>query len=67
MDEALLREQEVSSLYRLSVPWLRRARVRGDGPGYLKIGQRMVRYRRSDVEQFLNGRRVATGTRRYAT
>jgi predicted DNA-binding transcriptional regulator AlpA len=51
-DREVFTETEVCRRYRLSVPWLRRARLERRGPQYLKIG-RMVRYRRQDVEEYL--------------
>lgn len=58
MDEQLLTEREVSARYRLSVPWLRRSRVERQGPAFLRVGKRMVRYRRADIEAFLAQRLV---------
>lgn len=62
MDTELLTEREVSARYRLSVPWLRRARLERRGPTFLKVGERMVRYRRTDIEAFLESRLVETCT-----
>ena len=40
--------------------WPAEARMRGDGPPFLKLG-RMVLYRRADIEQWLAaGRRTST-------
>jgi len=33
--------------------WLELAAHRGDGPAYIKISRRCVRYRRSDFDQWL--------------
>jgi predicted DNA-binding transcriptional regulator AlpA len=49
----VLTEKEVHDYWALSVAWLRKKRRLGDGPIYLKIGK-MVRYRRSDIEAYLN-------------
>lgn len=38
--------------------WLELAAHRGEGPPFLKISRRMVRYRRSDFEQWLAAQRV---------
>lgn len=39
--------------------WLELAAHRGEGPPYLKISRRMVRYRRSDFNAWLAAQRVA--------
>ena len=57
----LLSERDVAADYRLSIPWLRRARLERQGPAFLRIGKRMVRYRRADVEAFLESRTINTG------
>lgn len=38
--------------------WLELAALRGDGPPMVKISRRMVRYRRSDLEDWLKSRTV---------
>ena len=38
--------------------WLELAAHRGDGPPFLKISRRMVRYRRADFEAWLAAQRV---------
>lgn len=45
-------EVAAAAITGISVSSLQKMRVRGDGPSYLKIGSR-VRYRVSDLEQFL--------------
>ena len=54
----LLNEREVFNEYRLSIPWQRKTRRIGGGPAFLKIGKRMIRYRREDIEDFLSRHRV---------
>lgn len=63
METELLTEREVSADYNISVPWLRRARVDRRGPAFLRVGERMIRYRRADIEAFLESRVVDTGPR----
>jgi predicted DNA-binding transcriptional regulator AlpA len=58
METTLLKEREVASRYGLSVPWLRRARVERRGPPFLRVHRRMIRYRRADIEAFLESRVV---------
>jgi predicted DNA-binding transcriptional regulator AlpA len=56
----LLTEREVAARYRLSVPWLRRARIERQGPAFLRVGHRMIRYRSADIDTFLESRIVNT-------
>ena len=44
-DQRLFTAKEAAKFLRLSVSWLAKARMRGDGPPYVKLG-RAVRYRR---------------------
>ena len=61
--ESLLTEIQVSENLQVSLACLRRWRLRGEGPRYLKVGP-LVRYRPSDIEDWIaelptggNGRR----------
>ncbi len=49
----LLNERQLRDEYALSIPWQRKVRREGGGPLFLKIG-RLVRYRRTDVDEFLD-------------
>ena len=53
--ERLLPPSDAANLLRLSTSWLAKARMRGDGPPYVKLG-RSVRYRESDLIQWLKSR-----------
>ena len=53
----LLTESEASSLLAVSVHTLRQWRMRRWGPAFCKIG-RVVRYRRSDLDDFISEARV---------
>jgi len=62
----LLDSAQLAKLLGMNPNWPATARLRGDGPPFLKLG-RMVRYRRGDVEQWLDGqRRTHTDTQRSA-
>jgi len=52
----LFDEREVAEQYRCTVAALRRWRNDGRGPAYIKIG-RLVRYRASDLENYLEQNR----------
>src|SRR5262249_35986780 len=54
--ERLLTPNEAAQFLRLSLSWLAKSRMRGDGPSYVKLG-RSVRYREGDLVQWLKSRR----------
>ena len=61
--ERLLPPSDAANLLRLSKSWLAKARMRGDGPPYVKLG-RAVRYRESALVQWLKSRtRLSTSER----
>lgn len=49
----LLTEQQVADLLGVTRRALQAWRYRGRGPRFLRVGARLVRYRRADVEAFL--------------
>jgi predicted DNA-binding transcriptional regulator AlpA len=53
--ERLLTPKEAANFLRLSVSWLAKARMRGDGPPYVKLG-RAIRYRKGALVQWLRSR-----------
>ncbi|MFZ5618835.1 MAG: helix-turn-helix transcriptional regulator [Pseudomonadota bacterium] len=53
----LLDEDEAADFLGLSPRTLQGLRVKGGGPDYIKIGSRAVRYRLSDLEDFIEDRR----------
>jgi predicted DNA-binding transcriptional regulator AlpA len=48
-DEDLMTEEQVAKLLTVSVSTVKRLRVSGKGPRYIRISKRVVRYRRQDV------------------
>lgn len=52
--ERLLRVRDAAKVLRLSESWLAKARMRGDGPPFLKIG-RSVRYAEGTLREWLHG------------
>ena len=56
--EKLLDEKEVANSYGLSVRTLQAWRIKGGGPVFCKLGSR-VKYRPSDLEDFLRARTKA--------
>jgi predicted DNA-binding transcriptional regulator AlpA len=53
--ERLLTPLETATSLGLSLSWLAKARLRGDGPLYIKLG-RAVRYRESAIRDYLKAR-----------
>jgi predicted DNA-binding transcriptional regulator AlpA len=51
----LLTPKEAARLLRVSSSWLAKARMRGDGPPYIRIG-RSIRYVESALFQWMKGR-----------
>ena len=51
----LLTPLETAQLLGVSLSWLAKARLRGDGPRFVKIG-RSVRYREEAVLEFIRSR-----------
>lgn len=49
----LLSEIEVAASLSVAIPTLRNWRWRGEGPRFVKLGKRAVRYRRADVDAFI--------------
>lgn len=59
----ILDTRGAAAFLRLSASWLTKARLRGDGPRYIRHDQvRRVLYRRSDLENWL-----AEGDRRHTS
>lgn len=52
----LLSDIELASLLGASIQTVRNWRWRGEGPRFVKLGGRMVRYRPDDVAAFIAGK-----------
>jgi excisionase family DNA binding protein len=51
----LLTPKEAADLLRVSMSWLAKARMRGDGPPYIRIG-RSIRYSEAALLQWMKSR-----------
>jgi predicted DNA-binding transcriptional regulator AlpA len=51
----LLTPKEAAKLLKVSLSWLAKARMRGDGPPYIRIG-RSIRYALAALIQWMKGR-----------
>ena len=65
IDILAVNEDEASKLVGVSVSSLHKMRMRGDGPPYAKVGQR-VRYRPSDLAAFVASRIVRSTSEQVA-
>jgi predicted DNA-binding transcriptional regulator AlpA len=61
--DRLFDERSAANVLSCSVALMRKWRLFDEGPSYVKIG-RLVRYRRSDIDAFLDSHRVTTGGER---
>jgi predicted DNA-binding transcriptional regulator AlpA len=52
----LLTPKEAAKLLKVSVSWLAKARMQGDGPPYIQIGGRSVRYSVAVLIQWMKSR-----------
>ncbi len=53
----LLTDQQMSSLFGVHSKFWAKARMRGDGPIFIKVGASVVRYRRADVDDWIERRK----------
>jgi predicted DNA-binding transcriptional regulator AlpA len=60
----LLTAKEAARLLKVSLSWLAKARMRGDGPPYIQISPRSIRYAETALIQWMKGRqRTSTSER----
>jgi predicted DNA-binding transcriptional regulator AlpA len=60
----LLTAKEAAKLLKVSLSWLAKARMRGDGPPYIQISPRSIRYAETALIQWMKGRqRMSTSER----
>ncbi len=53
--DPLLHSQDAAKILNVSMSWLAKARLSGDGPRFVKIG-RAVRYLESSLREYIKGR-----------
>ena len=56
--DLVLTEAEAARQLRVSVTGLRKWRRDGTGPAYVRLGGRLIRYRQTDIAQWLEGNMV---------
>lgn len=52
----LLTEVQAARRLGMSVRWIQASRVTGDGPPFIRISRRAIRYRTGDLEQWVQER-----------
>jgi excisionase family DNA binding protein len=57
---------EAAEYVRLGKPTLERFRISGDGPVYLSLGKKAVRYRKVDLDDWLESRVTRSTSERGA-
>lgn len=62
--EALITEVQLSQRLQVSLACLRRWRLRGEGPQYIKVGP-LVRYRPEHIEHWITERPTGGNGRRF--
>jgi predicted DNA-binding transcriptional regulator AlpA len=60
----MLRPADVAAQYNLAIGTLAYWRSAGTGPPYFRLAPRLIRYRRSALEEWIAGREVRPGTER---
>lgn len=55
-DDELLTARQVAAMLNVSLATFKRIRKAGEGPPSIRVGQRAIRYRRRDVERWLQRR-----------
>jgi predicted DNA-binding transcriptional regulator AlpA len=61
--DVLLKPNEAAAFLKVSLSWLAKARMRGDGPPYIRIG-RSIRYTEAALMQWMKSRqRMSTSER----
>ena len=59
----ILNTREAANYVRLGKPTLEHYRIKGDGPVFLRLGS-AIRYRKTDLDAWLDGRRVRSTSER---
>lgn len=53
MSESLMTPKDVARALAVDLRCLQEWRTRGAGPAYLKLGPKTIRYRRADIDAFI--------------
>jgi predicted DNA-binding transcriptional regulator AlpA len=61
----LLTAKEASVRLKVSLSWLAKARMRGDGPPYIQISPRSIRYAEAALIQWMKSRQRLSTSEQY--
>lgn len=56
--EMFVSELQASKILNIKIRTLQSWRAKGKSPPYIKVGQRLIRYRMSDVYQWIDGQNL---------
>lgn len=59
-DRNVLSDREAAQYIGMSASYLQHARLRNEGPPFVRLGRRTIRYRVEDLQRFLGEHRVET-------
>lgn len=65
--EELLTTMEAAVALRVTEGYLAKMRVSGDGPVYVRVGPRLIRYRASDLRAYVEARRERSTSEAHRT
>ncbi|MGQ7959909.1 helix-turn-helix transcriptional regulator [Pseudomonas sp. SP16.1] len=63
-DDALATSQEAAAFLRLKYATLSWYRCQGSGPKFVRIGQKLIRYRMGDLREYAKGQPMGEGMRK---
>lgn len=63
-DDALATSQEAAAFLRLKYATLSWYRCQGGGPKFVRIGQKLIRYRMGDLREYAKGQPMGEGMRK---
>ena len=66
MDSVIFGTSEAASYVKLAPVTLERYRLTGEGPDFLRIGKKAIRYRRVDLDEWLASRLVSSTSQEVA-
>ena len=65
-DDDLLTVREAAAILSVSIAWMEARRFRGDGPPFIRIGARGIRYRRDKLREWIGSRAEYHAQREYS-
>lgn len=63
-DDTLFSTKELAALFGVTVTWCKIRRMRGEGPDWIALAPRCIRYRKRDIVKWLDTRKRLHSKRR---